>query len=121
MLNRKSYHPSRRIAAYLYSQLMKLLLISRNMNYHRKNLTYLKQVYTFQSNHIKFKNPKSSLPLKRSIVPLLTILNPMKPKVRQKRISRILLILISTTTNLFHVYYVHIASYETFEKIKISL
>ena len=53
-----------------------------NMNYHRKNLTYLKQVYTSQSNHIKFENPKSSLPLKRSIVPLLTILNPMKPKVR---------------------------------------
>ena len=30
----------------------------------------------------KFENPKSSLPLKISIVPLLTILNPMKPKVR---------------------------------------
>ena len=35
------------------------------MNYHRKNLTYLKQVYTFQSNHIKFENPKSLLPLKK--------------------------------------------------------
>ena len=34
----------------LYSQLTKLLLISRNMNYPRKNLIYLKQVYTFQSN-----------------------------------------------------------------------
>ena len=45
------------------------------------NLTQ-KQVYTSQSNHIKFENPKSSLPLKRSIVPLLTILNPMKPKVK---------------------------------------
>ena len=78
----KSYHHPRKIAAYLYPQLMKLLLTSRNMNYHRKNLTYLKQVYTFQSNHIKFENPKSSLPLKRSIVPLLTILNPMKLKVR---------------------------------------
>ena len=33
----------------------------------------------------------------------------------------ILLILISTTANLLHVYYVNIASYETFEKIKISL
>ena len=69
-------------AAYLYSQLTKLLLISRNMDYPRKNLIYLKQVYTFQSQQIKFENPKSSLPLKRSIVPLLTILNPRKPKVR---------------------------------------
>ena len=43
---------------------------------------YLKQVYTFQSNQIKFENPRSLLPLKRSIVPLLTVLNPRKPKVR---------------------------------------
>ena len=48
-------------------QLTKLLLISRNMNYPRKNLTYLKQVYTFQSTQIKFKNLKSSLLLKGSI------------------------------------------------------
>ena len=40
------------------------------MNYPKKNLVYLKQVYTFQSNQIKFENLKSSLPLKRSIVPL---------------------------------------------------
>ena len=40
------------------------------MNYPKKNLVHLKQVYTFQSNEIKFENPKSSLPLKRSIVPL---------------------------------------------------
>ena len=32
------------------------------MNYPRKNLIYLKQVYTFQSNRITFENPKSSLP-----------------------------------------------------------
>ena len=38
--------------------------------------------------------------------------------VRQKRISRILLILISTTTNLLHVYYVNIASYKTLKKNK---
>ena len=42
------------------------------MNYPRKNLIYLKQAYTFQSNRIKFENLKSSLPLKRSIIPLLT-------------------------------------------------
>ena len=78
----EKYKPALSKSAYLYSQLMKLLLTSRNMDYHRKNLTYLKQVYTSQSNHIKFENPKSSLSLKRSIVPLLTILNPMKPKVR---------------------------------------
>ena len=64
----KSYLHRRGIATYLYSQLMKLLLISRNMNYPRKNLIYLKQVYTFQSNQIKFGNPKSSLPLKRFTV-----------------------------------------------------
>ena len=47
----------------------------------------------------------------------LKTLNPRKPKVRQKRISRILLIL----ANLLHKYYVNIASYITLEKIKISL
>ena len=41
-----------------------------------------KQVYTFQSNQIKFENPKSSLPLKGFIVHFLTTLNPRKPKVR---------------------------------------
>ena len=59
-----------------------LLLTSRNMDYHRKNLIYLKQVYTFQSSQIKFENLKSSLPLKRFVVRLLTILNSRKPKVR---------------------------------------
>ena len=87
-----------------------LLLISRNMNYTRKNLIYLKQVYTFQSNQIKFENPKSSLPLKRFIVHFLTTLNPGKPKVKM-----------FTTTNLLHVYNVNIASCETLQKIKISI
>ena len=67
---------------FIYSQLTKLLLISHDMNYPRKNLLYLKQVYTFQSNQIKFENLKSSLPLKRFIVHFLTTLNPRKPKVR---------------------------------------
>ena len=58
------------------------IIISRNMNDPRKSLIYLKQVYTFQSNQTKFENPKSSLPLKRFIVHLLTTLNPRKPKVR---------------------------------------
>ena len=44
------------------------------MNYPRKNLIYLKQVYTFQSNQIKFENPKSSLPLKGFIVYFLKAL-----------------------------------------------
>ena len=66
----------------LYSQLTKLLLISRNMNYPKKNLIYLKQVYPFQSNQIKFENPKSLLPLKKFIVRFLTTLNLRKPKVR---------------------------------------
>ena len=81
-LNKKSYLHWRGIATYQYSQLTKLLLISRNMNYPRKNLIYLKQVYTFQSNQMKVENPKSSLPLKRFIIRFLTVLNPRKPKVR---------------------------------------
>ena len=81
-LNKKSYLHWRGIVTYLYSQLTKLLLISYDMNYPRKNLICLKQVYTFQSNQIKFENPKSSLPLKRFIVHLLTTLNQRKPKVR---------------------------------------
>ena len=51
------------------------------MNYPRINLIYLKQVYTFLSNQIKFKNPKSSQPSKRFIVPLSTTLNPRKLKI----------------------------------------
>ena len=51
------------------------------MNYPRKNPIYLKQVYTFQSNQIKFENLKSLLPLKRFIVLLLATLNPRKPKI----------------------------------------
>ena len=77
-------------------------------------------LYTFQSNQIKFENQKSSLPLKRFIVCLLTTLNPRKLKVRYKHISRILLILIPTTTNLLHVYYLNIASYKTLEKKRYS-
>ena len=50
-----------------YSQLTKLFLISRNINYPRKSLIYLNQVYTFQSNQTIFENPKSSLLLKRFI------------------------------------------------------
>ena len=52
-----------RVATYIYSQLTKLLISSGNMNYPKKNSIYLKQVYTFQSNKIKFKNPKSLPPL----------------------------------------------------------
>ena len=82
-LNRKSYLHWPGILTYRYLQLTNILLISRNMNYPRKNLIYLKLVYTFQSSsQMKFKNPKSSLPLKRFIVPFLTTLNPRKPKVR---------------------------------------
>ena len=80
-LNTNSYLHWRGIGTYLYSQLMKLLLISRNMNYPRKNLIYLKQVYTFQSNHTKFHNPKSSLSLKRFI------LNNLKSKGTKSQIK----------------------------------
>ena len=103
------------------TQLTKLLLISRNSNYSRKNMINLKQVYTFQSNQIKFENPKSPLPLKRFIVRFLIKLNPRKPKVRLRRISLILRILVFTTINLLHVYYINIVSYKTLERIKILL
>ena len=115
----KNYLYLRESAAYLHSQLTKLLLTSHNTNYPRKNPIYLKRVYTL-SNQIKFETLKSSLPLKRFVAFLLTTLNLRKLKMRQKRISRILPILISTTTNL-HVYYVNITSYETLIKIKILL
>ena len=62
---------------------------------------------------------RKSLRLKRFIVRFLTTLNPRKPKARQKRISRILLVLIFTTTNLLHVYYLNIASYEILGRINI--
>ena len=81
-LIKKSYLHWRGIAIYLYSQLTKLLLISSNMNYRRKRLIYLNQVYTFQWNQIKFENPKSTLPLKRFTIVFLTTLNMRKPKVR---------------------------------------
>ena len=54
------------------------------MNYARKNLIYLKLVYTFQSNQITFENPKFSLLLKRFIVHFLTTLNPRKSKSQIK-------------------------------------
>ena len=81
-LSKKSYLHWRGIATYLYSQLTKISLISRNTNFPRKNLIYLMQVYTFRSNQTKLENPKSSLPLKKFIVHFLTTLNPRKWKVR---------------------------------------
>ena len=111
----------RGIATCLYSQLAKLLLILHNMNYPRNNLIYLKQVYTFRTNQTKCENPKSSLPLKRFSIYFFTTWNPRKPKVKWKRISCILQILVFTTTNLVHVYYVNIASYKTLRGIKILL
>ena len=78
----KSYLHWRGIATYLYSQLPKLLLISRNMNYPRKHLIYLKQVYSFQSDQIKFENPKPLLLLTKIHRSFLDKLKPRKPKVR---------------------------------------
>ena len=78
----KKLYSLREVAAYLYPQLAKLLLTSSNMNYPKKNSIYLKQVYTCQSNEIKFKNSKSLLPLKKFIVLLLTTILPRKPKVK---------------------------------------
>ena len=128
------------------------------MNYPRKNLIYLKQVYTFHSNQIKFKNPKSTFEkihrlflnnlkseeTKSQIKAHLAIPSCCSAtESRQYEIARMrvslhhrsmeckllflrkysvnLEILISTTTNLLHVYYVNIASYKTSERIKVLL
>ena len=49
-------------------------------------------------------------------------LNNLKSEEIKSQIkSRILLTFTFTTTNLLHVYYVNIASYETLERIKILL
>ena len=52
-----------------------------------------------------------------------SFLNNLKSKETKSQIKahHILLILIFTTTNLLHVYYVNIASYETLQRIKILL
>ena len=70
---------------------MKLLLTSCNINYPRKNLIYLKQVFTFQCNLIKFKNPKSSLPLKR-----FTVHNP-NLNITKKELKKLFLFAKSQT------------------------
>ena len=120
-LNTKSYLHWRGVASYIYSQLTKLLLISRNMNCPIKILIYLKQVCTFQSNQRKLEKRKSlKKPLKKIIVCFLrTFLK--KLTVGYKCISLILLILIFTTTKLLHVCHVNIASFETLGNIKVSL
>ena len=74
-LNKKSYLYWRGIATYLYSQLAKLLLISRNLNYPEKNLIYLNQVYTlkiwnlhyFEKIHHSFLNNLKSQETKSQI------------------------------------------------------
>ena len=80
----KSYFHCQGIATYPYSQLTKLLLTSHNVNYPRKNLIYLKQVYIFQSNQIKFQNLKSLLPLKRFII---RFFNNLKSKETKSQIK----------------------------------
>ena len=80
----KSYFHWQGIATYPYSQLTKLLLTSHNVNYPRKNLIYLKQVYIFQSNQIKFQNLKSLLPLKRFII---RFFNNLKSKETKSQIK----------------------------------
>ena len=80
----------------------------------------LKEGLYFSIQPNKIRKTETSLPSKRFIVRLSTALNPRKLKIREKDISRILPILISTTAKFLHVYHVNIASYETLEKIKIS-
>ena len=118
-LNKKSYLQWREIATYLYSQLMKLLLPSRSMNYPRKNLIYLQQVYTSIQQD---KTQKSEIftAFEKIHCSFLNYLKSEQTNSQIKTLSRILLILIFTTTNLLQVYLINIASCETLEKIKIS-
>ena len=51
----------------------------------------------------------------------ITTLNLRILEIRKRRVSRILVILISTTTDLLHVYYVNTVSYEILKKTKTSL
>ena len=81
-LQKSLYTQQKKLSSLTRDCNLPILLISRNMDYPRKDLLYLKQVYTFQSNKIKIENPKSSLPSKRFIVHFLTNLNPRKPKIR---------------------------------------
>ena len=84
------------------------------MNYPRKNLIYLKQVYTFQESEIftTFENIRRSF------------LNNLKSEETKSQIKVHLLYLANSyfiTTNLLHVYYVNITSYETLERMQILL
>ena len=54
------------------------------MIYLRKNLIYLKQVYTFQSNQIKLQNPKPSVPFEKINC---TFINNLKSKETKSKIK----------------------------------
>ena len=92
-------HNKKSLQKSLYTQQKKLSSLTRDCNlpiftsnetitnlteYELSQEEYdlLKQLSTFQSNHIKFENPKSSLPLKRFFIRFLTTSNPRKPKFR---------------------------------------
>ena len=92
-------HNKKSLQKSLYTQQKKLSSLTRDCNLpiftSNKTITnlteyelsqeeydLLKQLSTFQSNQIKFENPKSSLPLKRFFIRFLTTSNPRKPKFR---------------------------------------
>ena len=92
-------HNKKSLLKSLYTQQKKLSSLTRDCNLpiftSNKTITnlteyelsqeeydLLKQLSTFQSNQIKFENPKSSLPLKRLFIRFLTTSNPRKPKFR---------------------------------------
>ena len=54
------------------------------MIYLRRNLIYLKQVYTFQSNQIKLQNPKPSVPFEKINC---TFINNLKSKETKSKIK----------------------------------
>ena len=92
-------HNKKSLQKSLYTQQKKLSSLTRDCNLpiftSNKTITnlteyelsqeeydLLKQLSNFQSNQIKFENPKSSLPLKRFFIRFLTTSNPRKPKFR---------------------------------------
>ena len=92
-------HDKKWLGKSLYTQQKKLSSLTRDSNLviftankivinltqyelSQEESDFCKAGYPFWSNRIKFKNPKSSLPLKRFIVHFFTALNPRKPKVR---------------------------------------
>ena len=94
------------------------------MNYPRKNLIHLKQVYTFSTQPDKIRKSKifdTFDKIYRSFLKNLEF-KETKSQIKAPLIKdHILLFPICATTNFLHVYYGGIVSCETLNKIKLLL